>query len=480
MPARRSSITLLALSQVAFSIAACDSPPETGASDQASVARRVEFEGATELRDENPDPGIVEVTLTAAAAEAELVPGQRTRVLAFNGSVPGPLLHARVGDRIIVHFKNDLAEPTTIHWHGLRIDSAMDGTPRVQDPIPAGGSFTYDFVVKDAGTYWYHPHATSIEQVDRGLYAPLVIEEAEPPKFDAERIIVLDDVKLDGAYQMAPYGGMTDMMMGRMGNVLLANGQSLPKAGQRVERGRIERWRLINAAGARLMQVTVEGASFRVIATDGGLLPSALTPTTVELAVGQRFDLEVLYDKADAATAGLFALVRQSTGAIRKVPLATYDLVEPEGATRPSARPVYPVIRLPAPADAPLERELRFAMTHDESGMMMMTINGQDGMTLPVENFVQERAVRFTLVNDDEMHGHPFHLHGNFFQILERDGQPANEPGLKDTVQLRPASAVTIETSFENVGDWMYHCHIVEHAENGMMAEIKVHPAPAR
>jgi FtsP/CotA-like multicopper oxidase with cupredoxin domain len=442
-----------------------------GESALRNAASIVEFE------DINPDPNVVEVNLTAAPASLELTPGHQTDVLAFNGSIPGPLLRARVGDRVIVHFKNGLAEPTTVHWHGLRIPSAMDGTPRVQSPIPPGGTFDYDFVVPDAGTYWYHPHLNTIEQIDRGLYGPIVIEERDPPRFTAERVFVLDDVRLDANYQMAPYGGMMDMMMGRFGNKLLVNGHTDPVTGN-VKHGGVERWRLINAAGARIMEMGIEGASFRVVGTDGGFLPTPYTADRVSLAVGQRFDLEVTFDRDETTESRLAAHVpmRGPDGGVVEgtVPLATLAF---DGLTI-GERPTYPAVTLPELASDPRQKEFRLGMTEDASGHMMMTINGQDGMTLPIEEYTQNQPVRFTIVNEDTMHFHPFHVHGNFFQIVTRNGQPANEPGFKDVVLVNPSEKVEIETRFQNPGDWMVHCHIAEHAEQGMMTQLRVLPTP--
>ena len=154
-----------------------DPPPEQ---PEAPPPLQV-VEGFAELEDMNDDPAIVEVALTASLGQAELTPGTLTDVMTFNGSTPGPMLHARVGDRVIVHFANDLPEATTIHWHGLRISDQMDGNPRIQNPVEPGGTFTYDFVLPEAGTYWYHPHANTIEQVERGLYGAIVVEEEEAP-----------------------------------------------------------------------------------------------------------------------------------------------------------------------------------------------------------------------------------------------------------------------------------------------------------
>jgi len=476
----RLSISLiLTLGLLACSSTKGDSSPKSDPAQTAPATAPplTPIVGPSELQDENPDPKIVEVSLRAEAASIELSSGHTTKVLAYNGQIPGPLLHARVGDRVIVHFTNGLAEATTVHWHGLRISSDMDGTPRVQEPIAPGGTFTYEFVVPDAGTYWYHPHLNTIEQIDRGLYGPIVIEEKEPPRFTAERLFVLDDIRLDASYQIAPYGDDMDMMMGRFGNKLLLNGRSDLASGT-AQRGGIERWRLINAAGARVMDVAIEGASFRVVGADGGLLPQAYATKRLSLAVGQRYDVEVTYDQDAATQVKLVAYVLADNGnggtVEKSMPLAALDF---DGTTSIDA-PSYPEVTLPELVSDATQKQLRLGMMQDAAGHMMMTINGKDGMTLPMAEFNEGQAVRFSIVNDDMMHFHPFHLHGNFFQIVSRNGKASKEPGLKDMALINPSETVVIETHFENPGQWMYHCHIAEHAEHGMMAELMVHASP--
>ena len=417
--------------------------------------------------DTNPDPHIVEVELNASETTVEMVPGYQTNVMAYNGLVPGPLLEAHVGDRVIVHFENDLAEPTTIHWHGLRISSDMDGNPMIQPPIPPGGTFTYDFTVPDAGTFWFHPHFLSIEQIERGLYGAILVVGDKEPKFSAERVFVLDDIRLDPDNQISKFetSGM-DLMMGRFGNTLLVNGQTTAIAGVTPQRS-VERWHLVNAAGARVMTVSVQGASWRVIASDGGLLPEPYTANTIDIAPGQRYDLEVIYDQAVPSVKLLNYQPVDANGTLKPFTMAEYTI---QGDDPKSSYPVYPVVDLPAMPDSPIEKQITLGANNTS-----YTINGLAGDQVPVDQYTQNVPVRFTIVNQLGMY-HPFHMHGNFFQILTRDGKPANEPGLKDTVLIDGGETVTIMTYFENPGMWMYHCHIPEHSENGMMAELEVLP----
>ena len=154
------------------------------------------------------------------AEAVQLLPGDLTKMFTYNDQLPGPLLHARVSDRVIVHFKNELAQPTIVHWHGLRISDTMDGSPVLSKPIDPGGSFTYDFIVPDAGTFWYHTHSNQIEQLERGLYGAIVVHEKEAPIFSAERVFVGDDIRLTGTNQIAAFQKSgPDVGAGRVGNM---------------------------------------------------------------------------------------------------------------------------------------------------------------------------------------------------------------------------------------------------------------------
>lgn len=146
-----------------------------------------------------PDPGraVVTADLEAREAEWEFVPGRATRAWGFNGRVPGPTIEAHVGDVLEVRLTNSLPEPTVIHWHGLRVPAAMDGTDMVQRPVAPGDTFTYRFRLPDAGTFWYHTHMNETVQLERGLYGALVVRGENEPELDAERVLVLDDVALD-------------------------------------------------------------------------------------------------------------------------------------------------------------------------------------------------------------------------------------------------------------------------------------------
>lgn len=246
--------------------------------------------------DTDPDPDVVRVALTAAETTTRFERGTKTRVWAYNGSVPGPTIRAKVGDRLVVRFCNDLpplapdgtgAGPTTIHWHGVENVADMDGSDISQPGVPVGGCFTYDFPLLDAATFWYHAHIRTDVAVEQGLQGTLVVSDpAEDARLGLPEagVVVLDDVRLDGDGQIAPprpadpLARTKTLLDGREGDLLLANGRS----GQvvNVKLGEPLRLRLVNSANARFMRVSVPGQDVYRIGGDAGLLaaPERVTP----------------------------------------------------------------------------------------------------------------------------------------------------------------------------------------------------------
>ncbi|HVJ89584.1 MAG TPA: multicopper oxidase family protein [Labilithrix sp.] len=477
MPADRRRVTLVFVASGFFLAAilagACASEsdgaphlevPDGAASDAARPPRRplAELWGAPTLVDENPDPEIVEVRLRAAPARF-MIDDREVEVLAYNGTVPGPILQARPGQRVIVHFDNNLDEATTIHWHGLRIPASMDGSPRIQSPVPPNGSFTYDFVVPEAASFWYHPHVNTHDQLERGLHGAIVIQDDLDPAYDLERSLVLDDVTLDAEGNIAPpnLSGL-DALTGRWGKTLLTNGRAAKHARGRARRGQVERWRLVNVANARKMPLRVEGARVRLIATDGGLLTAPVDVTKdLVLPVGGRLDLEVSYDRAGSAR-----LVVIDGG----TPVTMLDVDVEDGTDAPRAVS-WPDVRPAIPERSPTSR-FDITFDFDESGgSSMWSINGRSHWTEPMLRVSQGATVKMRIASAAAGGvAHPFHLHGQFFRVLDNP----DWPGLRDTVQVPEFGPIEIVAYFDNPGMWMAHCHILEHAELGMMSEIEV------
>ena len=185
-----------------------------------------------EAEDLDPDPDVVEIRLRASETELALVPGTLTKVYTYNATLPGPLIRAKVGDRLRVHFENALPEPTTVHWHGVRLPVNMDGVPvHSQSEVMPGESFEYDFVLRDAGLFWYHPHVASAKQVGFGLYGALLVQDPnDPEELGDEVVLVLSDIGLDDQGAIAPsdQGGDLATLFGREGTHILVNGRIRP------------------------------------------------------------------------------------------------------------------------------------------------------------------------------------------------------------------------------------------------------------
>ena len=436
-----------------------------------------ELTGPAVLEDLNSDPNVVEVELQADYSTELLADDFAVELMTYNGGFPGPTLQAKVGDEVIVHFTNRLDQPTTVHWHGLRVSDEMDGNPRIQNPVQPGESFTYQFIVPEAGTFWYHPHVRANEQVERGLYGAIVVHDPDDPVFDVERVIVLDDILLDGD-QVASFGiGHMEQMNGRLGNSLLANGWGGDLLVDAVE-GHVERWRLINTSNARTLVVSLDGAGYRVVGTDGGRLAEPYAPDAMLLAVGQRYDLEVSYPTAAPAQLNVHVTTLNEQNETEQVAIPVYQVQPVATGVRPTLpewRQYEPLIR----EDRPIDREESIVVSarNAADGSIEWLLNGQaHGTDGPLFTFAEGETVKFNIVNDLGPE-HPFHLHGQFFEIVNAGDVWTNQPGLKDTVLIPGGSNIEVIAYMDNPGRWMAHCHILEHAELGMMSEIVVTPA---
>jgi FtsP/CotA-like multicopper oxidase with cupredoxin domain len=425
--------------------------------------------------DKNPDPKIVEIDLEAGKATKAYLPGKTTSVLAYNGTVPGPLIDANVGDTLVVHFKNSLAMNTTVHWHGVRVPNAMDGTMAVQMPVGPGESFDYQFQLPDAGLFWFHPHVMEDVQIQQGLYGVIRVRGPNEPSADDERVVVLDDVLLDKDGGFPATIDSDTEMIGREGNVLLVNGEPLPTLGWRS--GAALRLRLVNVANARFFNLALDGYTFHVIGTDGGFMPKPYDTDKLLIAPGERYDVMLL---AHGKPGDEVTLMDQpydrghDTGKEPPMPLAKLRVTADAPLSGRSLPTAFPSIeRLPGgAADTTITFDEKYV-----SGHPVFTVNGDAyPNVLPID--VMNGSVHVVdLVNNAEM-DHPFHLHGFFFQVLARGGTVVPDDALadKDTLILPQKSTVRIVTRFDRPGSWMYHCHILEHAERGMMGEIDVAP----
>ena len=422
-----------------------------------------------------------------------------TPIWGYDGMVPGPTLRARQGDELKVRLVNDLQQPTTVHWHGLRLPNAMDGVPKLtQAPVAPGASFDYHFVPPDAGTFWYHTHFLSSEQLARGLYGVLVVEEREPVDVDRDLMLVVDDWRLmeDGAIQPS-FGNFHDAMMaGRLGQYITLNSQDtfkLPvKTNERL------RLRLVNTANSRIFQLRIAKHAARVMAVDGQPCPPEIAPNgTLRLAPGNRVDLfldatlepgaraPILVDDLRGGWLELGALIYETSAPVRPAPLG-----EPK-----------PLPANPLPAKLDIANALTIDVPLDGGGMAMMmgrggmmgggpgrfqgygippqeriwalagvAATGHDGP--PIFTVARGRTVVLNFANRSAF-AHAMHVHGHHFRHLN-DRDEGFAPYWLDTVIVDVDRAERIAFVADNPGKWMMHCHMIEHMAAGMAAWFEV------
>lgn len=441
--------------------------------------------------------------LVAAPGEAGLVvpDGPATKAWLYNGQSPGPELRARQGDMLVVEVENQLPEPTTVHWHGLRVPVGMDGMPWIsQPPIKPGERFTYRLPLLDAGTFWYHPHVSSSEQVGRGLQGLLIVEE--PPEAaallgaDREIAWALDDWRLDQDAQIAEFGSRRDMShAGRVGNVLTVNGTYLTntelRAGERV------RLRIGNVSNAQSYRLRFDPFDPWVVALDGHpIAPIKLGDGGLWLGSGQRADVVFDVTLRPGETAKLIDDAYGDRGAyevmtwrvsdaapLREAPLAPPQALPANPIPRPelaSATRHEVVFEGGAPRGvdrARMDGAWLDARALAEAGKFW-AMNG----VVPTELYTSEPMLRFELgathvlrlVNETRWR-HPIHLHGHSFHILRQGAEdPLAGAPVRDTVLLQPGEAAEVAFVADNPGKWMLHCHVLEHQMSGMMGVVEV------
>jgi FtsP/CotA-like multicopper oxidase with cupredoxin domain len=435
---------------------------------------------ATDL---DADPGVLEVELVAREAELELRSGPKTKLYTYDGSLPGPLLRLREGDRLVVHFRNELPEPTSIHWHGIRLDNAMDGAPpHTQAPVMPGESFDYDFIVPDAGTYWYHPHVRSAAQVGFGMYGALIVDPKSGPEsvenVGDELVLILSDITLDDENQLADpdAGGELGTLFGREGEVVLANGRH--RAWLRATRGLRQRWRVINASRSRYFQLDLEGLSFDQIGGDAGMLAKPVKSSAPLVVPGGRADLVVTPSGvANDALPLLWTPFDRGFGSTEfrtPVTVLRVGLSETEATEAlPLTPPIATVEPLSADGATAVDIELTQQMARD--GSLTLGINGVPFDEAPPIPATVGETQLWTVRNRMQF-SHPFHLHGFFFQPLQADGSSLGE--WRDTVDVPHTDGeLRFLVRYDNrPGMWMFHCHILDHADAGMMGMIDLRP----
>ncbi len=395
-----------------------------------------------------------------------------TPVWRYNQQIPGPTIKAKEGSILVVDLFNQLNEPTSVHWHGLRIDNAMDGVPGVtQDPIQPGERFSYRLRLQEAGTFWYHPHFNSGEQMERGLKGVLIVEERDKLPWSQDLVVLLDDWLFQRDGTIYPHFNTHPDLMhdGRWGNAITINGQVKPEIS--VSPGERIRLRLINGANARIFSPTFEGLPAKVIAVDGRPVSTAFPLTRFILSPGNRIDLDVTIP-ADAAGKTFYLEDRFTRDTLVLGKIIVNDAT-------PVTTPEFDPPLAPGFIPARLFNDVEVAKTWDLNAVrggkfgIGWAMNRRLWPEADKADFKIGRPIKIEFKNSSSRL-HPMHIHGAFFRVLAVNGAPAVESFTRDTVLVGPRETIVIGLVPEHEGVWMAHCHIQAHAESGMMTTIKV------
>ena len=444
--------------------------------------------------------------------------GRTYTMYAYNGQHPGPMIEAPKGAEIVVRLRNQLPEPTSIHWHGIRLDNPFDGVESVDREV------TYRVRFPDAGIYWYHPHVREDVQQELGLYGNILVREDYGPA-NREQLLILDDL-LVGDSGLIPLGkeSPTHALMGRFGNLFLVNGEPAPAYRLAVRRGEVVRFYLTNASSTRTLNVSFPGARMKVVAAEAGPYEREAWVESVVIAPAERYVVHVRFDRpGDVAlvnhvsaldhlfgrffpqvdTLGVVSVapqrvprdLRASFAALRR--LATpFAAMARQHMTRSPDKTLVMTLEttgLPFVTERLMQLDSIYFTPVEWSGTMPMMnwastgrqvrwilrdpVTGRENMDIDWDGFRRGEPVKIRLVNERRaFHGmqHPIHLHGQRFLVLAVNGVPTENLAWKDTVLVPAGSVVDILLDASNPGSWMLHCHIAEHLSAGMMMHFTV------
>jgi FtsP/CotA-like multicopper oxidase with cupredoxin domain len=458
--------------------------------------------------------------------------GKTVIMYAFNNQYPGPLIRVKRGTTIVVRFHNHLDLPSTVHWHGLRIENRYDGVPGVtQKPVPPGGDFVYHVHFQDAGVYWYHPHVRGDIEISAGLYGNEIVDSPiygfDNP-VNREQQLMLSDLLFD-KHGLFPYGKtIADFaIMGRFGNLFLVNGE--PDFHMKIHAGDVVRYYITDVSSSRSYNVVFAGGKTKLVGADMGAFEHEAWVPSIPIAVAQRYVAEVRYDSA-----GRFPILNR-VQAINHVKGTFFPEVDTLGMVEVSPQPSdsdfsksfgtlhdrdsvqADIERYRKYFDKPVDKRLELTVNIQGLPGRVQTLMASDTMYYPpVEwndgmpkmnwistghevrwilrdpdtgkenmdigwHFKTGSVVKIRIHNDPlSMHpmNHPIHFHGQRFLVLSRDGVPTENLVWKDTVLVPVGSTVVILMDASNPGTWFAHCHIAEHLDTGMKMTFTVGPSP--
>ncbi len=455
--------------------------------------------------------------------------GDKTFVMyGYNRQYPGPLIRADRGSKVVVEFTNNIEMPTTVHWHGLRLDNEFDGVPGLTQPaVLDGGSFTYELKFPDTGIYWYHPHVREDIQQDLGLYGNMLVDPVTEGYYNPvnrEEVLVLDDLLVD-ELGIIPYGDSapTHALMGRFGNVMLANGQTDYTLA--VQRGEVVRFYLTNVANSRTFNLVFEGARVKVVASDVSKFEHEQFVGSVVIGPAERYVVEVHYEQS-----GQFA-IKNSVQAINHFRGVFYPEERVLGRVTVSHEPAgvsyaeafdtersnedvqEDIARFRDEFDRAPDHSLELTVRVENLPLSIVRSMEIDTLYVPPMEWNDAMPMMNWLASAEQVHwlirdvasgrenmdidwtfevgdvikirvfnnpksfhpmNHPFHIHGQRFLVTSMDGVPNPNLVWKDTAIVPVGSTMDFLVDMTNPGEWMAHCHIAEHLHAGMMLKFTV------
>lgn len=427
-----------------------------------------------------PEPQL----LTAVKTEAMLTEVGPTRdIMSWGHDGMPPVLRMTKGQPYAARLKNGLDEPTTIHWHGLRIDNRMDGVPFMTQPyVYTGDSFDYAFTPPDAGTFWYHPHCNTLTQMGHGMTGVIVVEDPADPEFDAEVVLNLRDWRLGGNGQfIAPFRPRDAAKTGTYGTVRTANWHQEPRYD--APAGGLVRLRIAVTDVTRIFSLKMEGAEATVIAIDGNPVPRRFSLDLLQIGPGQRLDLAVRMPDDEGAVATLEDIRGTAPKVIASLRAVGSSLKRAIGDLRPLVDNPVPKADLTAAEQIPLVLSATAENAAVESicgtlGYSFWAINkvpwpgDTPDPTAPLAELKLGKSYVFNLENTTP-HAHPIHLHGMSFTVISSSTREVM-PLTSDTYLIQPDEKVQLAFVADNLGDWLLHCHIIEHQKTGMTSYLRV------
>jgi FtsP/CotA-like multicopper oxidase with cupredoxin domain len=462
-----------------------------------------------------------------ASTISKVVNDKLLQMFGYNNQSPGPLLLVNQGDEVTVNFTNEIEFPTTVHWHGLRLDYTSDGVPGItQDPILPGETFEYNLKFPDSGIFLYHPHVRTEMQMEMGLYGNILVEPKNPEilPIDYQIPLILDDVSIsEDGIEFDPKV-VTHTLMGRFGNTMLINGDS--DYSVQFMQGETARFYLTSTANTRTFDFAIEQHKIKLLADDASKYEKSKIVDSVIIAPSERRTIDVLFEKpgqykithTTPSKEYVFGIITVSPSDMtpnnsfydmsENIEISNeidsfrkYFSIEPELKIEFDVK-MMSMNTMDSDHNGHSMKMEVDEMPMDEHGMMMNPIEwedempkmnamsneqnthwilrdtetGKEGFDIDFKADVGDvKKIRF-FNNPDSAHPmqHPIHLHGQRFLVLSEDGMLNDNLAWKDTVLVPTGKTVDILVEFSNPGNWAMHCHILEHAEAGMITEVKV------